>query len=149
MTPRPGGLTLEIKRIVPAAQPVVFEAFSVPDEAAHWWGPEGFTAPSLTFDPSVGDTYRIQMQPPDGDPFYLVGEFREVDPPGRLAYTFSWEDPDPHDVETLVELSFRDLGESAEVVVAQGPFTTEARRALHHDGWTDSLDKLERFLSRV
>ena len=149
MTPRQGELALEIKRIVPAVPPVVFRAFSTPDELAHWWGPEGFTAPSLTFDPAVGDTYRIQMQPPDGDPFYLTGEFREVDPPGRLAYTFSWEDPDPDDVETLVELSFRDLGESTEVVVAQAPFTTEARRALHRDGWTDSLDKLERFLSRV
>ena len=35
------------------------------------------------------------MQPPEGDPFYLTGEFREVDPPARLAYTFVWEDPIP------------------------------------------------------
>ncbi|HET9737508.1 MAG TPA: SRPBCC domain-containing protein [Solirubrobacteraceae bacterium] len=136
-------LTLEIKRIVPAAPPVVFGAFSTPEELAQWWGPHGFTAPSLDFNPSVGDRYRIEMQPPDGDPFYLTGEFREVDPPGRLAYTFSWEDPDPDDRETLVELSFRDLGESTEVVITQGPFNTAARRELHRNGWTDSLDKLE------
>jgi uncharacterized protein YndB with AHSA1/START domain len=147
MTPRSGELTLEIRRIVPAARPVVFGAFSAPDEMAQWWGPEGFSAPSVKFSPSVGDSYRIQMQPPDGDPFYLTGEFREVDPPGRLAYTFSWEDPDPDDVETLVELSFRDLGESTEVVFTQGPFNSEARRELHRKGWTDSLNKLERCIS--
>jgi hypothetical protein len=28
----------------------------------------------------------------------------------------------------------------------QGPFKTEARRALHRDGWTDSFDKLERLV---
>jgi len=144
---RAQAVTLKIKRIVPAAPPIVFRAFSTPDELAQWWGPDGFTAPSLIFNPCVGDSYRIQMQPPDGDPFYLTGEFREVDPPGRLAYTFSWEDPDPDDGETLVELSFRDLGESTEVVVTQGPFNTEARRELHRNGWTDSLDKLEQLIS--
>ena len=55
-------------------------------------------------------SYRIAMQPPDGDLFYLTGEFREVDPPARLAYTFRWEDPDPDDRETVVTLSFGDPG---------------------------------------
>ncbi len=86
------------------------------------------------------------MQPPEGDRFYLAGQFRELDPPTRLAYTFVWEDPDPDDVETVVELSFRDLGEATEVALTQGPFKTEARRALHRGGWTDSLDKLEHLL---
>ena len=147
MAARSGELTLEAKRVLPAAPAVVFRAFSAPNELAKWWGPEGFTAPSLEFDPRVGDSYRIEMQPPEGDPFYLIGEFREVEPPARLAYTFVWGDPDPDDVETLVELSFRDLGESTEVVFTQGPFKTEARLALHRDGWGDSFDKLELLIS--
>ena len=110
-------------------------------------GARGFTTPSLEFAARVGVRYRIEMQPPEGDRFYLTGEFREVDPPVRLAYTFAWEDPDPDDVETEVGLSFRDLGGSTEVALTQGPFKTEARRALHRDGWTDSLDRLERLLS--
>jgi uncharacterized protein YndB with AHSA1/START domain len=105
----------------------VFAAFSDPDELAKWFGPEGLSVGSLDSDPRVGGTYRIEMQPPEGEPFYLGGEFREVDPPGRLAFTFVYEDPDPDDVETLVELSFRDRGESTEVVFAQGPFKTQAR----------------------
>ena len=88
------------------------------------------------------------MQPPEGERFYLAGQFREVDPPVRLAYTFVWEEPDEDDVETLVVLSFGDRGESTEVALTQGPFKTEARRALHRDGWTDSFDKLERLISR-
>jgi uncharacterized protein YndB with AHSA1/START domain len=100
----------------------------------------------VEFQARVGASYRIEMQPPEGDSFYLTGEFREVDPPTRLAYTFTWEDPDPDDVETLVALSFRDLRGSTEVAFTQGPFKTEARRALHRDGWTDSFDKLERLI---
>jgi uncharacterized protein YndB with AHSA1/START domain len=140
-------LTFEIRRVMPAAPAEVFAAFSDPNRLARWWGPEGFTIPSLEFHPRVGDSYRIEMQPPEGDPFYLSGEFRGVDPPARLAFTFVWEDPDPDDVETLAALSFRDLGESTQVALTQGSFKTEARRALHRDGWGDSLDKLERLIS--
>ena len=140
-------LTLEIERVLPGAPSAVFRAFTAADELAQWWGPEGFTVPSLEFDPRVGGGYRIEMQPPTGDPFRLVGEFREVDPPARLVFTFVWEDPDPDDVANLAELSFRDLGGSTEVVLIQGPFRTEARRELHRSGWTDSFDKLEQFVS--
>jgi uncharacterized protein YndB with AHSA1/START domain len=136
-----------MNRTLPAAPSLVFEVFTDPNELARWWGPEGFSTPSLEFDPRVGESYRIEMQPPEGDVFYLTGEFRVVDPPARLAYTFRWEDPDPDDVETVIDLSFRDLGESTEVVFTQGLFKTEARRALHRDGWTDSFNKLEALLS--
>jgi uncharacterized protein YndB with AHSA1/START domain len=138
---------LEMERNLPAAREVVFAAFGDPNELAKWWGPEGFTIPSLRFQPRAGERYRIEMQPPEGDSFHLTGEFREVDPPVRLAFTFAWEDPDPDDVETMVALSFRALGESTEIALTQGPFKTEARRALHRDGWGDSFDKLERLVS--
>ena len=95
MKARPREVTLEIRRVLPAAPSDVFGAFSAPGELAKWWGPEGFTAPSLEFDPRVGDTYRIEMQPPEGDPFYLTGNFREVDPPARSGSSpsaggFAW-----------------------------------------------------------
>ena len=149
MKAQSGELTLEMKRVLPAAPSVVFQSFSTSDELAKWWGPQGFTVPSLEFEPRVGDSYRIEMQPPEGAPFHLTGEFREVDPPARLAYTFAWTPPDPDDVETLVELSFRELGESTEVIFTQGPFKTEARRELHRNGWTDSFDKLEHYISQA
>lgn len=148
MVAQSGELILEMVRALPVAPARAFAAFSDPDELAKWWGPEGFGVGSLDFDPRVGGTYRIEMQPPEGDRFYLGGEFREVDPPGRLAFTFVYEDPDPDDVETLVDLSFRDRGESTEVVFTQGRFKTEARRELHRDGWTDSFDRLEQVISQ-
>jgi uncharacterized protein YndB with AHSA1/START domain len=140
---------LEMTRVVTAARSIVFAAFVDPVELTKWFGPKGFTARSVEFDARIGESYRLELQPPQGHPFFLTGEFREVDSPVRLAYTFLYEDPDPDDVETLVSLSFRDLGESTEVAVTQGPFKTEARRALHRTGWTDSFDKLERLYGEV
>jgi len=72
-----------------------------------------------------------------------------VHAPTRLSFTFEWDPPDPDDVETLVDVSFEDHGEATEVALWQGEFQTDARLALHRDGWGESLDKLERLLSAV
>lgn len=138
--------TLDIRREFPAVRAVVFQSFVDPSQLAKWFGPKGFTIPSVEFSPRVGERYRIEMQPLEGEPFYLIGELCELDPPRRLRFTFVWEQPNPDDVETQVGLSFRDLGESTEVDFAQGLFKTEERRALHRDGWSDSFDKLERLI---
>ena len=125
----------------------MFRALTDPPELAKWWGPHAFTIPRLELDLRVGGSYRIAMQPPEGDLFYLQGEFREVDPLRRLAYTFCWENPDPDDVETIATLSLRDLGGSTELTLNQGAFATEPRRALHEQGWTDAFEKLRGLMS--
>jgi uncharacterized protein YndB with AHSA1/START domain len=142
-----GGLTLHLEKVLQAQAERVFAACVEPGKLAEWWGPAGFTSPSLELDVRTGGGYRITMQPPDGEAFHLRGEFREVDPPRRLVYTFEWEEPDPDDRQTLVSLSFLDHGQGTKLVLDQGPFATEARRALHEAGWTESLERLEQSLS--
>jgi uncharacterized protein YndB with AHSA1/START domain len=139
-------LILESNRVLLAPVDTVFDALSDPDKLRKWWGPAGFTVSSLNFHPQVGERYRIGMQPPDGEAFHITGEFRDVDRPARLAYTFAYEKPDKDDTETLVSLTLRDRAGSTEIVLTQGPFKTEARRALHRDGWLDSFDKLGQFI---
>jgi uncharacterized protein YndB with AHSA1/START domain len=139
-------LVLRMTRVLPAPRGVVYRALTDPNELAKWWGPKGFTAPSVEFNPRVGGSYRIAMQPPDGELFHLSGEFREVDPPDRLAYTFRWDPPTPDDRETLVTLALEDRGDQTEVLFTQGEFATEERRALHEGGWTDGFERLEQLL---
>ena len=88
------------------------------------------------------------MQPPEGELFHLAGEFREVIRPARLAYTFRWEEPHPDDRETMVTLSLAERDEATALTVDQAVFATRERCALHEQGWTETLDRLEAFLSR-
>jgi uncharacterized protein YndB with AHSA1/START domain len=125
----------------------VWAALTEPDELARWWGPHGFTTSTVEFDARVGGGYRFAMQPPEGEPFHLAGEFREVDAPARLAYTFNWEPPDPDDQETLATLVLEDRGESTELELTMRTFATEERKALHEGGWTESLERLEALLT--
>jgi uncharacterized protein YndB with AHSA1/START domain len=146
MTPLEEELVLELERILPADRERVFGAFSDGRRLAQWWGPAGFEIPAIDFDPRVGGSYRIEMKPPEGDPFALVGEFRVVEPPERLAFGFVWEQPDPDDVDMVADLTFEDRGESTRLALRQRPFRTEARRQLHRDGWSETLDKLAAWL---
>jgi uncharacterized protein YndB with AHSA1/START domain len=149
MTREAEGLTLHLARVLDAPQALVFKACTDAAELARWWGPKGFTTPSVEIDPRVGGSYRIVMQPPQGDAFQLSGEFREVVPPSRLAYTFRWDPPDVDDVETLAVLVLNDLGPKTELDVTQGVFATPPRLKLHEDGWTEALDRLEELLARL
>ena len=135
-------LTLELTGEVPAPREAVWKALIEPDELARWWGPSGFTTPSIELDLRVGGGYRFAMQPPEGEAFHLSGAFTEVEPPARLAYTFIWDPPNPDDQETLATLSLEEAGDSTRLTLVQGPFATEERLALHRDGWTESLEKL-------
>jgi uncharacterized protein YndB with AHSA1/START domain len=141
-------LRLDMRRDLSAPPSRVFRALTEPGELARWWGPDGFQIPSIESDLRPGGGYRIAMQPPDGALFYLAGEFRELDPPRLVSYTFRWEDPNPEDRETLVTLSLREIGGgSTELALDQGDFATERRRALHEQGWTQSLNHLEQLMA--
>jgi uncharacterized protein YndB with AHSA1/START domain len=144
---QPSGLWLHLEVELPAPTAAVFAALSDPRQLPEWWGPHGFATSSIELDLHVGGRYRFAMHPPEGDRFHLQGEFLDIDAPQRLAYTFRWEEPDPDDVETVVNLVLVDRGASTRLTVDQGAFATEPRRELHERGWSESLERLHRWLS--
>lgn len=137
-----GPFVLVLSTGLSAPRQQAYRMLTEPRALAQWWGPAGFTTTRIDSDLRVGGRYRIGMQPPDGPPFYLTGEFIELNAPSSLAYTFRWEDPDPDDQETIVRLSIDSLGETSRVALWHGHFTTEARLALHQSGWRESLERL-------
>ena len=138
---------LRLARILPAARDLVFSAFVDPAQLSNWWGPAGFTVPKADLDVREGGRYRIEMQPSDGEPFWAHGEYREVEPPGRLVYTFEWDPPTPDDQTTLVTLALQPVDEGTRLVVKHGPFKTDERYALHEAGWRDTLGRLEAWVA--
>lgn len=142
------GLTLRLERTLAATPEEVFAACVEPNQLGEWWGPAGFTSPEIELDVRPGGSYRIAMQPPDGELFHLRGEFLTVERPTRLSYTFVWEEPDPDDRETVVVLTFSETPAGALTSLEQGEFATEARYELHRDGWTDSFERLAAHLER-
>jgi uncharacterized protein YndB with AHSA1/START domain len=94
----------------------------------------------------VGGSLRFTMQPPDGEPFHLSGEFLQIEFPTELTFTFRWDEPGPDDRETVVELSLDSFDDRTTVTLTQGEFATMERLDLHRNGWTDSFEKLDAVL---
>jgi uncharacterized protein YndB with AHSA1/START domain len=141
------GTDLRLEKVLPLPRERLFAAFVDGEQLPQWFGPAGFTARALRLDAVEGGSYRLEMQPPEGDVFHIHGTFRTVEAPRRLAFTFVYEEPDPDDQETLVTVTFESAEQGTLVVVEQAPFKTAARCALHRDGWTDSLERLEQALT--
>ena len=119
--------------------------WTTPEEIKRWKGPGERTTPVVEVDLRVGGAYRIHMRTPDGSEVRLVGVYREVDPPKKLVYTWSWE-TSPEMGETLVTVEFLERGRATDVVLKHELFPTDEARGKHEHGWTASLDKLAKIL---
>ena len=140
---------LVITRVLDAPRDLVFAAWTDARSAAQWWGPKGFTSVSCTMDARAGGAWRRVMLSPDGIKHRARGIYREVTPPERLVFTYAWEDA-AGDLshETLVTLSFRDLGEKTELTLRQELFETVAARDDHRGGWSSCLDRFAEDLAQ-
>jgi hypothetical protein len=123
-----GDLTLEMRRVVSAAPGAVFAAFSNADELAKWWARGLHRSEPRIRAPSRDRATGPRCGRPREIPSISPGiSGRSIARPPRENVRMG--PPHRDDVESSVELSFRDLGESTEIIFAKGPFKTEARRS--------------------
>src|SRR5204863_774192 len=70
---------LTLRRTYAAPRERVFRAWTDPEEIKRWWGPPGTATPDAEVDLKPGGKYRFTMRSlPDGEPYFLVGTYREV-----------------------------------------------------------------------
>jgi uncharacterized protein YndB with AHSA1/START domain len=134
---------LVITRILEAPRAVVFRAWTEPDRAARWWGPQGFVTTYCDMDVRPGGTFRVCMRSPEGTEYWKRGVYREVVEPERLVFTFAWEDAEGKPGhETLVTVTFAERGNKTELTLHQALFETVAKRDEHRRGWASTLQRL-------
>jgi len=83
---------------------------------------------------------------PDGKAHECAGVYREVVPNRKLVFTWTWPNSTP-ERESLVTISFRATPGGTELVFLHEQFFDETVRDNHQRGWSESFDKLERFLA--
>ena len=139
---------LVIRRRFAAPRARVYAAWTQPEQMRQWAGPGSFTVPEMESDLRVGGAYRMTMQKPGGERMAVGGVYREVTEPERISYTWRWEEDSPaEEVDTLVTVEFRDLGDETELVLTHEQFASDESRANHEGGWDASLDNLAQFLA--
>ena len=136
--------TVTLTRIIDAPREEVFRAWTEPDQIRSWWGPGEFTCPSAEVDLRPGGSYRLAMQPAEGEPFIVGGTYREVDPPARLVYSWRWETgPAADGSESLVSIEFHDRDGKTALVLTHTDFPASHGPAPYQMGWEGGLAKFE------
>lgn len=79
------GQEFTIIREFAAPRELVWRACTESAHLAQWWGPKGFTAPVCEWDARPGGKIYVVMRGPGGQEYPMGGEFREIQPPGRLV----------------------------------------------------------------
>lgn len=139
---------LLITRVFDAPRSLVFRVWTSPDHLYRWWGPKDFTTPSVKMDFRPGGAYRTVIRSPKGADHIMVGTYREIVEPERIAFTFSWEGEDgERGLETLITVTFADEGGKTRLSFHQAPFQTVENRDSHGQGWSEVLDRLAGYLA--
>jgi uncharacterized protein YndB with AHSA1/START domain len=141
--------TLRIERTIRAPVEDVFDAFTVPEQFAAWWGPEGTTIPDYSMDVRPGGAWRTVMKLPDGNMPEVSGVYRAVEKNKRLVFTWAWKQPDgSRGHETEVTITFEPVPGGTRMVLLQQVFQSEEARDSHGTGWRSSFDALEKWIAR-
>jgi uncharacterized protein YndB with AHSA1/START domain len=142
-------LTLELSHHYAAPRAEVFDAWINPAVLRRWWAAAAtWDTPLAEIEAREGGSYRLSMRTDIGEIHTVGGEFTEVRPPERLAYTWSWEQGPEAAMagseHTHVVVDFLEDGVGTLVRLTHSGFASEEIRGMHIQGWEAVLANLER-----
>jgi len=134
----------EITINAPASR--VFDALANPSERVQWWTAEDgrFRATKVDSDLRPGGKWAMHGTRQDGSPFTVKGEYRAVQRPTLLEFTWlpDWQGDD---TESVVRVDFTGEGPTTHVRLTQSGLTSERSRASHR-GWPQILTWLKAYV---
>jgi len=99
----PSDLEIRMVRVFDAPRELVFEAHSSCEHVKHWWGRGNPLDCEMDFRP--GGKWRFVEHAPDGEKYAFRGEYREIQAPARIVWTFEFEGMPGHICVETMELT--------------------------------------------
>lgn len=131
--------TLQIRRHVHAARLRVFDAWTDPDSIVRWWGPPGVRCSHAEIDLSVGGSFTIVNEMPDGSNVHITGIYETIDRPQRLVHSWTVDSATATPGER-VEIDFTERDGGTDITITHTGIPTPDLRAGHQAGWIGCLD---------
>lgn len=120
----------------------VWRAWTDPQALARWFGPDPEGVVSVAdLDVRVGGRYHIRFGVPGGEVHDVSGVYQEVQPFGKLVFSWAWKSTPERVSQVSVMLRPRDGG--TELTCVHEKFYDQAARDSHNQGWTGAFAKLD------
>ncbi|ASW56109.1 SRPBCC family protein [Plantactinospora sp. KBS50] len=91
-----------IMRTIEAPRELVFEAFTEVRHLSRWWGPDGFSTTTRSFEFRAGGIWDFVMHGPDGTDYSEWITWTEIVPPERIALLHGESRDDPNAFESIL-----------------------------------------------
>ena len=98
----PAEREIAISRVIDAPRELVFEVFTEVRHLSRWWGPDGFTTTTRSFEFRVGGEWVFVMHGPDGADYKEWISWTEIVPPERIALVHGEYRGDPNAFESTL-----------------------------------------------
>lgn len=153
---------IQIERNFDVPVEILFSAFSSAEALKVWWWPEGMHASRVDLDFRQGGSYFIDMQGFEEGGGGMTGHFEEIIMNKRLVMTDSFSDNRGHAISAkeanmpgnwpemiYITFEFKSLGKKASgLKLLQEGIPNELQKDCIQ-GWQESFDKLEKYLSEI
>jgi uncharacterized protein YndB with AHSA1/START domain len=96
----------------------------------------------------VGGRFRIIFGGAQGTDHEVTGVYKEVVPNRKLVFTWTWPRTTP-ERESVVTIVLKAAGSGTQLDFRHEQLFDESVRDGHRRGWSESLDKLERYLTGI
>jgi uncharacterized protein YndB with AHSA1/START domain len=139
--------SLTIKRHLNASPEKVYAAWTDPQKIVRWFGPANLRQETMRAESDVqaGGHFRVSFDAENGEYFEVSGIYREVVPNRRLVFSWAWHSTPER--ESLVTVTLMPDGVGTLLTLHHAQFFDEAARNGHQRGWSELLDKLEKFVA--
>jgi uncharacterized protein YndB with AHSA1/START domain len=138
--------TVELHRVLKSTPDRVYRAFTTPAACPKWLPPHGFIGTVHEMDARVGGRYRMSFTNfTTGHSHSFGGEYLELEPGKRLAYTAEFDDPNlPGRMQTTVTL--REVFCGVELNIKQEGIPSMIPTEACYLGWQESLELLAKLV---
>jgi uncharacterized protein YndB with AHSA1/START domain len=141
-----------ISRVIDAPREVVFEAFTEVRHLSRWWGPDGFTTTTRSFEFRAGEVWDFVMHGPDGTDYQEWISWTEIAPPERIAMLHGESRDDPNAFESV--LTFASEGAATRIemrtVFPNRELRDEAVEKYHAiEGGQQTLNNLAAYVTEI
>jgi uncharacterized protein YndB with AHSA1/START domain len=138
--------TVVVRRRMHATREELFDAWTDAEGMRDWMCPGDVISATVRLEPRVGGTLHIVMQSPS-DTYEHTGEFRVVDRPSKLAFTWTAQAMDGE--ITLVTVEFIEVSRTeTELILTHERIPRREVSDRYQSGWTKIVDTLEKYLQR-
>lgn len=121
----------------------LFKWMVEPSLICQWFGPKNFQVINTISELSIGGKISIELAKPDGEHFFIEGEYMEIAPPNKLLFSFAYRGLKNTPPSSIVQITLKSVDSNiAQLSLVQKFTSTPTDIKSRTNAWENMFSKL-------